>query len=93
MKEYYSKRANEFEQSYYRADPTRQAELEEISNQIQQLFRGEDVLEIACGTGYWSERTAVTAKSNVGVDITEETLEIARSKNIKTATFKIGNAY
>lgn len=93
MKEYYSKRAKEFEESYYKADQERQAELQDITSRIQELFHGRSILEIACGTGYWTERVGAVANSITGIDITEETLEIARSKGIKNAEFIIGNAY
>lgn len=93
MKEYYSKRAQEFEQSYHKDDPGRQTELQVITNRIQEIFQNRTVLEIACGTGYWTERIGMVAKSVIGIDITEETLEIARNKGIHNAKFMIGNAY
>ncbi|HOQ75333.1 MAG TPA: methyltransferase domain-containing protein [Thermoclostridium sp.] len=85
MKEYYSKRAQEYEKIYHRDDPVRHAELAEISRLMQELFFRLDVLEVACGTGYWTERIARSARSVTAVDISEETLRIARQKNIEGA--------
>ncbi|NLU32490.1 MAG: class I SAM-dependent methyltransferase [Clostridiaceae bacterium] len=95
MKEYYSKRAQEYEKIYHRDDPVRHAELAEISRLMQELFFRLDVLEVACGTGYWTERIARSARSVTAVDISEETLRIARQKNIEGAEVRFiqGDAY
>jgi SAM-dependent methyltransferase len=49
-------------------------------------------LEIACGTGYWTETIAAVAKETTGIDASAVVLEIARSKGIP-ARFAIGDAY
>ena len=66
---YYRKRAKEYEQIYYRADPIRQEEQLRIISTIQTILKGRDVLEIACGTGFWTQFLSDTAKQ-----ITEQTL-------------------
>lgn len=93
MKEYYGKRAQEYEQVYLRDDPFRQLELTQMTHKMQQLFKARDVLEVACGTGYWTERIGPAVHSVTGIDITEETLDIARSKGIENATILTGDAY
>lgn len=57
------------------------------------MMSGCDVLEVACGTGYWSERVGRVSKSLTGIDITQETLDIAKQKNIPNAKFLIGDAF
>jgi demethylmenaquinone methyltransferase/2-methoxy-6-polyprenyl-1,4-benzoquinol methylase len=78
MERYYSKRAAEYEQVYQK--PERQRELEWLRGRIPELFRGRRVLEVACGTGYWTQYIARTAKHIHACDINEAVLEIAREK-------------
>jgi demethylmenaquinone methyltransferase/2-methoxy-6-polyprenyl-1,4-benzoquinol methylase len=78
MESYYARRAAEYEKIYDK--PERQADLARLRNDIPALFKGERVLEIACGTGYWTPLIAQQAKSVLAVDYNEETLAIARSK-------------
>jgi len=91
--EYYSRRASEYEEIY--SKPERQSDLKEIERLLLADLRGRDILEIACGTGYWTERVAPIANSVVAYDISEETLQIARSKAqiSKKVRCEIGNAF
>jgi demethylmenaquinone methyltransferase/2-methoxy-6-polyprenyl-1,4-benzoquinol methylase len=77
--EYYAKRANEYERIYQK--PERQKDLASLRRLFQQVFAGHSVLEIACGTGYWTQVVAETAKSITATDINGEVLQIARAKN------------
>jgi SAM-dependent methyltransferase len=80
MEAYYSKRASEYEQIYEK--PERQRELEWLRHRIPEIFRGRTVLEVACGTGYWTQFIAPHAKRVYAGDINESVLEIAREKPI-----------
>src|SRR5688572_15610657 len=62
---------------------------------IPALFKGARVLEIACGTGYWTPLIAEQADSVVALDYNEETLAIARSKKYPRSNvqFQQGDAY
>jgi demethylmenaquinone methyltransferase/2-methoxy-6-polyprenyl-1,4-benzoquinol methylase len=53
------------------------------------------VLEVACGTGYWTPHIARHALRVDAYDINEETLAIARAKPVDTArvSFSQGDAY
>ena len=77
--DYYAKRANEYERIYEK--PERQNDLAKLKELFQKTFTGHDVLEIACGTGYWTQIISQTAKSITATDINEEVLQIARVKN------------
>jgi 2-polyprenyl-3-methyl-5-hydroxy-6-metoxy-1,4-benzoquinol methylase len=94
MKKYYGKRAKEYEDIYHRNDPVRQSEQIQIADLMTGLFSGKNVLEIACGTGYWTEKFASVAKSITGVDFAMETLEIAKLKKLPvTVKFIQDDAY
>jgi demethylmenaquinone methyltransferase/2-methoxy-6-polyprenyl-1,4-benzoquinol methylase len=77
--DYYAKRANEYERIDQKSE--RQTDLAALRGLFRQVFAGHRVLEIACGTGYWTQVVAETAKSITATDINEEVLQIARAKN------------
>jgi ubiquinone/menaquinone biosynthesis C-methylase UbiE len=89
---YYSKRAGEYERIYDK--PERQRELAWLRERIPEIFRGRTVLEVACGTGYWTQHIALTARHVNACDINESVLEIAREKPIPVgrATFSRADA-
>jgi SAM-dependent methyltransferase len=92
INEYYNKRAKEYEQIYHHDDPVRQSELAKIKNLLRNSFRNKSVLEVACGTGYWTKTVAQTANNISAVDNSVEMLEIAKAKNTG-AIFIIDDAY
>jgi demethylmenaquinone methyltransferase/2-methoxy-6-polyprenyl-1,4-benzoquinol methylase len=75
---YYAARAAEYERIY--AKPERQADLQRLGALVAACFAGRKVLEIACGTGYWTQFIAPAADSVTALDINPETLAIAREK-------------
>lgn len=79
MTGYYAKRAAEYERIYRK--PERQEDLERLKTIISGSFRELDLLEIACGTGYWTQFAARSARSVTAADYNEEVLEIARTKD------------
>jgi SAM-dependent methyltransferase len=78
MQDYYARRAASYERIYHRAE--RQAELREIEAGLPGAFAGRQVLEIACGTGWWTPHGARDAASWLATDINAETLAVARTK-------------
>ncbi|WP_282937230.1 class I SAM-dependent methyltransferase [Paenibacillus sp. RC67] len=95
MRDYYGARAEEYEAIYHRDDPNYQQELSLLRNTLQSLTKNKSVLEIACGTGYWSQAVAETAARFVGVDIRPEVIQMAKAKNLPPdkVTFVEGDAY
>ncbi|MGG2092383.1 class I SAM-dependent methyltransferase [Bacillus sp. S13(2024)] len=95
MKTYYSNRARIYEEVYFREDPIRQAELIEIKNVLKEKLAGKNVLEVACGTGYWTQYVAETAQHITAIDYSEEVLTIAKEKQLLSSkvSFVQGNAY
>jgi len=45
------------------------------------VIRGLDVLEVACGTGYWTQSVARGADATLATDLNTEVMEIARLKH------------
>jgi len=94
MIKYYRDRAGEYEQIYEWRDPHRQEEQDRLGEELKQAFRGRNVLDIGCGTGYWTERVSETAERIMGIDINEAVLEIAGSKTYGCPTeFRQIDAY
>ena len=93
MEAYYAKRAAEYEKIFEK--PERQADLARMRLDIPALFAGERVLEIACGTGYWTPLIAAQAESVLATDYNEETMAIARSKPYpkRNVRFEQADAY
>jgi SAM-dependent methyltransferase len=90
--EYYAARAAEYERVYEK--PERQADLHMLHEAIPKLFDGRRVLEIACGTGYWTRRIAPRVASLTACDLTAEVLEIARAHPAsRDVTFLFADAY
>lgn len=79
LKTYYGQRAPEYERVY--ALPERQDELASLEAELPELLSGRHILEVACGTGYWTQVVARTAHSILATDIGEEVLAIARRKD------------
>ena len=80
LNEYYSQRATHYEDIYQR--PERQAELQDLASHLQNLLRGKYVLEVACGTGYWTECYADLAGSVLATDNNPDMLKLARAKSV-----------
>ena len=78
LETYYARRAAEYEKIYHK--PERQSDLARLRTDLPSLFDGERVLELACGTGYWTPLIAARAEAVVAVDYNEETLQLARTK-------------
>lgn len=80
---YYKDRAKEYEKIY--SKPERQKALQQATQLLQDIFKGKEICEIGCGTGYWTERIAKTAKTIVATDINETMLEVAKAKSYSPA--------
>jgi demethylmenaquinone methyltransferase/2-methoxy-6-polyprenyl-1,4-benzoquinol methylase len=93
LEAYYARRAAEYEKIFDK--PERQADLARMRVDIPKLFVNQRVLEIACGTGYWTPLIAAQAESVLALDYNEETLAIAKSKRYAkpNVRFERGDAY
>ena len=75
---YYRARAAEYEKVY--AKPERQGDLRALHEIVPAFFTGRRVLEVACGTGYWTRLLSERAASVLAIDLAFETLQIARGR-------------
>jgi len=92
IEQYYNRRAKEYEEIYHRKDPIRQKELAEIATMMKDVLSNRCVLEIACGTGFWTAVTAEVAEKVVAIDISDEMLAIAKAKGLSNKRVKFCNA-
>ena len=94
LRQYYGKRANYYEKVYYRNDLERLKEQEIIEENILKLFKNKKIIELACGTGYWTQKLSKVASKIIASDILKEMIEIARMKKyFCLIEFKIENVY
>src|SRR5262245_61396075 len=82
---YYSERADEYDEWYLRTgrydrgpafQQQWQAELAEVAQALAAFGPTGDVLELAAGTGHWTERLAQTAATLTALDGSPETLTV-----------------
>lgn len=93
LSNYYARRASEYERIY--AKPERQQDLALLHALLPQYFARRTVLEVACGTAYWTGKIAQSAKSVHAVDVNDEVLRIAQNKPYPhdNVTFARADAY
>jgi ubiquinone/menaquinone biosynthesis C-methylase UbiE len=77
---YYAARAGEYDRIYLK--PERQADLAGLRDTVSRFATGRHVLEVACGTGYWTEVMAPAAASLTGIDRVPEVLAAARARRL-----------
>ncbi|MCL4746137.1 MAG: class I SAM-dependent methyltransferase [Burkholderiaceae bacterium] len=93
MLAYYAARAREYERIYDK--PERQADLRVLERRVEQALAAREVIELACGTGYWTRFIARSARRVVALDANPQTLEVARSKGlaVRGVEFGVADAY
>ena len=79
---YYNDRAREYDKVY--EIPDEQEDLLKSAVLFQNIFADKSVLEIACGTGYWTEKISKTANSIFATDINEIVIDIARTRKFNS---------
>ncbi len=89
MRAYYQARAHEYDEWFHRQGRYSQgaemdarwfAEADEAFSALDRLHMTGDVLELAPGTGIWTERLIRTASTITAVDASQEMIEINRAK-------------
>ena len=92
MHAYYAARAPRYDEVY--AKPERQADIARLARWLPDLFDGCEVLEVACGTGYWTPHIARRARRVVATDGTAEPLALATTRpGTEAVRFALADAY
>jgi demethylmenaquinone methyltransferase/2-methoxy-6-polyprenyl-1,4-benzoquinol methylase len=78
MQRYYAQRADYYERVYHK--PERQTDLRAMEAWLPAAFAGRRVLEIACGTGWWTPHGARNATDWLATDFSPESMAIAQTK-------------
>ncbi|MDZ8223424.1 MULTISPECIES: class I SAM-dependent methyltransferase [unclassified Nostoc] len=87
--QYYRARANEYDEWFYRQGRYDRGvqdnqrwfnEVAVIKNTLHQIGVVDDILELACGTGIWTQELLNIGKKITAIDASEEVITINRSK-------------
>ncbi|MRV74244.1 methyltransferase domain-containing protein [Duganella sp. FT92W] len=92
LEQYYAHCAASYDAVYEQED--RQDDLETLQEAVAELMQGHKVLELACGTGYWTEYISIAAESVTAIDCSPEMLALAAKRDVDTdvVTFAQGDA-
>ena len=92
MRGYYRTRAPVYDRVY--GYPERQADIAHLVEVLPPLFQNRRVVEVAAGTGFWTEKIAPVAESVLATDITPETLaELTRRNLPSSVSTRVADAY
>jgi len=93
LRRYYDQRAAEYEQIYLPRDDEHGRELGELARELRLALAGRRVLEVACGTGYWTACAAQVA-TVTATDASLAMLSQAREKALPGhVTLQFADAY
>ncbi len=92
---YYDALARDYHQRFGYDQENDLEEYNEIRHLISDMFVDCDVLEVACGTGYWTGKVSRIAKSVLATDINKSMISQARKllSGHPNVTFKEADAY
>jgi demethylmenaquinone methyltransferase/2-methoxy-6-polyprenyl-1,4-benzoquinol methylase len=92
MLAYYAARAPHYDAVYLK--PERRRDIAHLATWLPACFRGCHVLEVACGTGFWTQFIAPAALSLVATDLAAEPLALARARpEVGNVRFERADAY
>lgn len=93
MASYYARRAADYDAVYTK--PERQLDLPIVRTWLRSTLAGHRVLELACGTGYWTTDIAQVGTSVLATDLDASMIAIATSRGLPAdkVRFAIGDAF
>ncbi|MRW93117.1 methyltransferase domain-containing protein [Duganella sp. FT80W] len=80
LTQYYAVNADNYDQIY--ADEARFDDLDDLQEMVAELFQDHKVLELGCGTAYWTDLISETAESVYATDISQEMLDLAETRGL-----------
>lgn len=91
---FYWNQAHEYHRGTYENERS-ESKHARLRQRYRELFAGRDVLEVACGTGYWTEVVADTASSVLATDINSNLVEITRERtgSLSNVRCEVANGY
>jgi protein-L-isoaspartate O-methyltransferase len=92
---YYNERASVYDITAGYANPEAEKLREPIKARFHETFRGRKVLEISCGSGYWTAVIGEAAESVFAIDISRSLLEQAQKRcaHQTNVSFQLADAY
>ena len=95
VSEYYAARASVYDETAGYVDQDVEAIREQKPDRFKALLAGHRVLEVACGTGYWTVGIAEVATSVLAIDANTSMISQARSRcsHLRNVDFLVTNAY
>jgi SAM-dependent methyltransferase len=91
LAQFYAVEAQEYDRVY--ANPEVEDDLDELHDKIDEVLSGHKVLEIACGTGYWTQTLDEVAESVLATDINVEMLDLAKTRGFERVEFSLADAF
>ena len=92
LRAYYTARAPYYDAVYLK--PERREDILFLSAHLPARFSGRAVIEVACGTGYWTQHIAPAVSGMVSTDLLLEPIEFARLRpNAEQVIFRQADAY
>jgi SAM-dependent methyltransferase len=92
MQTYYAGRASYYDDVYLK--PERAADMDWLRQHLPARLAGRSILEVACGTGYWTQHLASVASRMIALDLTPEPLALAKSRaGVERVDFHQMDAY
>lgn len=91
--QFYAKSASNHDRIYDR--PERKDDLQAMHGHVANALRGHTVLELACGTGFWTRTIAEVADKVVATDINPEMIAMARLRALPAdkVELRVADAY
>ena len=92
MQAYYAARAPYYDAVYLK--PEREADIAFLRAHLPERLCGRELLEVACGTGFWTQDLAPVARRMTSTDYTAEPLAFARLRpGVEAVQFEQADAY